>query len=127
MSSCIEIDDMFRLFRFIVATYHIKVEISLDLRNKRASLYKIFRTEQSLFFSVPKGKDYISLRLLSACKKCPGNLQYSRDTGSIVIRAVINLISVKCRVYPQMVKVSAYDDIFLHILTGNHSQYVPHR
>ena len=49
MSSCIEIDDMFRLFRFIVATYHIKVEISLDLRNKRASLYKIFRAYAKYF------------------------------------------------------------------------------
>ena len=65
MSSRIEINDLFRLLRFVITANHVKVQIAFDLRQERTSLYKIFRAKQSFFFSIPKSKDYISFGLLS--------------------------------------------------------------
>ena len=65
VGSCVEINDLFGLLRFVVTANHVKVQIAFDLRQERTSLYKIFRAKQSFFFSIPKSKDYISFGLLS--------------------------------------------------------------
>ena len=66
MGGCVEVDHMLRLFRLVVTSYHVKVEITLYLFKERTMLYEIFRAEQSLFFSVPKSEDDVSQWLLSA-------------------------------------------------------------
>ena len=121
MSSRIKINNVFRLLRFVITTYHIKVQIAFDSRDERASLHKIFGAKQPFFFSVPKCEDYISFRLLSTGNKCPYYLQYSGYTGCIIVGSVINLVSVESWIYAQMVKMSAYDYILFCIFTGNHA------
>jgi len=42
MGSCVEVDYVLRLFGLVVTPYHVEVEITLYLFEKRAVLYEMF-------------------------------------------------------------------------------------
>ena len=79
----------------------------------KTALYKVFGAEQSLFFSVPKGKDDRAQRLLPGGKKCTGYLQDGRDTGGIVVRTVVYPVVCQRLVRTQVVEVGT-DRLHIH-------------
>ena len=118
---------MLGILRLIVAANHIKVQISFDLINERTLLHKVFRSEKPFLLSVPKSKNYIPFRLLSAYHKGLGYLQHRRYSGSIIIGTIVDLVAIQSGINAQMVEMCTYYHIFIRLLSGNHTQYVVHR
>ena len=117
---------MLRLLGIIVTTNHIKIQISFYLLDERTLLHKVFRSEEPLLLSVPKGKDHIPFRLLTTCHKSLGYLQYGRYSGSVIIGTIVNLVAVQGRINTQMVKMRTDNHILIRLLSGNHTQYIIH-
>lgn len=75
-----------------------------------------FRSEKPFLLAVPESEYNGSLRLLARGKESPRYLQNGRDSGSVIVRPVIDLVAIQHRVDTQMVIVSADDHDLTRVL-----------
>ena len=109
----VEIVDQRRTALVAVPPNHVIIQVGFYAVDFGERLHKILRTQQPLLLSVPKSKDDGALRLHAGGQKSLCYLQHGRNTGSVVVCPVVDLVSVQCRVEAQMVIMRPDDDIFV--------------
>ena len=122
----VEVNHMFRFGFIVVAAYHVEVQVTFHFLDFRVSHGKVAGAQQPFFLAVPEGEDDGTFRLLSGSQEGTYNLKSGGYTRSVVVRTVVNLVTVQHRVVADVVVMCAQDNDFVGPFSFNLYQDVAH-